>query len=136
MTNSTESAGNAEPAHCGAMLADAVDNLSLGLIVFDDKRKVVFCNSRYRELYGLTAEQIRPGTPVSAIVRHRLSLGLKVGSEPEDYIRERESSTIVPGTTIQEFSDGRRIAQTIYPMPGGGGMWPRSDTTFSDGLWP
>ena len=129
MPNSTEAAGHAEAACSGLMLADAVDNLSLGLIVFDGKREVVFCNRRYRELYGFTAEQVRPGTPVNDIVRHRLSLGLKVHSEPEDYIRERENSTIVPGTTIQEFADGRRIAHTIYPMPGGGGMATHEDIT-------
>ena len=129
MPNSTEAASHAEAACSGLMLADAVDNLSLGLIVFDGKREVVFCNRRYRELYGFTAEQVRPRTPVNDIVRHRLSLGLKIHSEPEDYIRERENSAIVPGTTIQEFADGRRIAHTIYPMPGGGGMATHEDIT-------
>ena len=132
MTNRTDSAGNTEPARSGPLLADAVDNLSLGLIVFDGKRQVVFCNRRYREIYGFTAEQVRPGTPVSAIVRHRLGLGLKVHAEPEDYIRERENSTLVPGTTIQEFSDGRRIAHTVYPMPGGGGMATHEDITAQE----
>jgi PAS domain-containing protein len=62
MTNSTETAGRAEPSCSRPMLADAIDNLSLGVVVFDGKRDVVFCNKRYTEIYGLTAEQVRPGT--------------------------------------------------------------------------
>ena len=95
----------------------AVDNLSLGLIVFDGKREVVFCNKRYMEIYGLSSEQAKPGTPVSELIRHRLNLGLKIRSNPDDYIRERVDNVIVPATIIQEFTDGRIIAYTVHPMP-------------------
>src|SRR5690349_6538118 len=43
----------------------AIHNLSLGIVIFNDKREVVFCNRRYRDMYGLTAEQVKPGTPTS-----------------------------------------------------------------------
>jgi diguanylate cyclase (GGDEF)-like protein len=129
MTNSTETAGRAEPSCSRPMLADAIDNLSLGVVVFDGKRDVVFCNKRYTEIYGLTAEQVRPGTPVSTLIQHRLKLRLKIHSRPEEYIRERASKAIVSGTAIQEFSDGRIIAYTVYPMPGGGGMATHEDIT-------
>jgi diguanylate cyclase (GGDEF)-like protein len=129
MTKSTESAGDAEPSCSRPVLADAIDNLSLGIVVFDSKRDVVFCNKRYTEIYGLTAEQVKPGTPVSALIQHRLKLGLKIQSKPEAYIQERAGKAIGPGTAIQEFSDGRIIAYTVYPMPGGGGMTTHEDIT-------
>jgi diguanylate cyclase (GGDEF)-like protein len=134
MTNSTESASLAEPLCSSRMLADAIDNLSLGVVVFDGKRDVVFCNRRYAEIYGLAAEQVKPGTPVSALIQHRLKLGLKIHSKPEEYIRERVSKTIVSGTAMQEFSDGRIIAYTVYPIPGGGGMATHEDVTDQEDM--
>mgnify|MGYP002336375755 CR=1 FL=1 len=38
-------------------LEDAINHLSLGIVVFNDKREVVFCNARYAEMYGLSPEQ-------------------------------------------------------------------------------
>jgi diguanylate cyclase (GGDEF)-like protein/PAS domain S-box-containing protein len=111
------------------MLADAIENLPLGIVVFDDKREVVFCNRRYTEIYGFTAEQVKPGTPISTLIKHRLHLGLKVRPELEEFVRRCLGKALVPGTAVQEFKDGRIIAHTVYPMPGGGGMSTHEDIT-------
>jgi diguanylate cyclase (GGDEF)-like protein len=121
-------------ANLGARLEEAIDHLSLGIVVFDDKREVVFCNARYRELYGLTPEQVKPGTPTRDLIRHRLNLGLKVQLAPDDYIRERVGRDIALDTTVQELADGRIIAYTVYPMPGGGGMATHEDITEREEL--
>jgi diguanylate cyclase (GGDEF)-like protein len=121
-------------AQLGARLEEAIDHLSLGIVVFDDKREVVFCNARYRELYGLTPEQVKPGTPTRDLIRHRLNLGLKVQLAPDDYIRERVGRDIALDTTVQELADGRIIAYTVYPMPGGGGMATHEDITEREEL--
>ena len=112
----------ARSAQSNARLEEAINNLSLGIVIFDEKREVVFCNARYREMYGLSPEQGRPGTPTHELIRHRLELGLKVQLAPDDYIRERIGRDIALDTTLQEFTDGRIIAYAVYPMPGGGGM--------------
>ena len=114
------------PAQC---LEEAINNLSLGIIIFDRKRDVVFCNRRYAEIYGLTPEQVRPGTPVASLIQHRLNLGLKVRAKPEDYIRERLDREIVHDSVTQEFADGRIINYTVYPMADGGGMAAHEDIT-------
>ena len=129
MTDSVEGAINPEPDHPGRLLEQAVDNLSLGLVVFDGEGEVVFCNQRYMEIYRLSSEQVKPGTPVSDLIRHRLNLGLKIHSTPDDYIRERLDNIIDPATAIQEFADGRIIAFTVRPLPGGGGMATHEDVT-------
>ena len=64
-------------APSSARLEEAINHLSLGIVIFDEKREVVFCNERYREMYGLSPEQVKPGTPTSELIRHRLGLGLK-----------------------------------------------------------
>jgi len=132
--DSVACAAEAEPARPDRLLEEAIHQLSLGLIVFDGKREVVFCNTRYMEIYRLSAEQVQPGTPISQLIRHRLNLGLKVRSNPDDYVRERIGNVIVPATTIQEFADGRTIAYTVHPLPGGGGMATHEDITGRDEL--
>src|ERR1700681_434314 len=116
MTDSVERAIEPEPGHPAGLLEQAINDLSLGLIIFDNKREVVFCNKRYTEIYGLSADQVKPGTPTSELIQHRLNLGLKVPSEPDDYIRERGGGAVVPGMTVHEFTDGRIIAYAVYPM--------------------
>ena len=115
-------------------LEEAIDHLSLGIVIFNEKREVVFCNKRYMEMYGLSPEQVKPGTPTSELIRHRLKLGLKVQIAPDDYIRERVGREIALDTTVQEFTDGRIIAYTVYPMPGGGGMATHEDITEREEL--
>ena len=121
-------------AHSSARLEEAINHLSLGIVIFDEKREVVFCNERYREMYGLSPEQVKPGTPTSELIRHRLDLGLKVQVAPDDYIRERVGRNIALDTTVQEFADGRIIAYTVYPVPGGGGMATHEDITEREAL--
>jgi len=122
------------PAPLSARLEEAINNLSLGIVVFDEKREVVFCNERYREMYGLSPEQVKPGTPTRELIQHRLDLGLKVQVAPDDYIRARIGRDIALDTTVQEFADGRIIAYTVYPMPGGGGMATHEDITEREEL--
>ncbi len=129
-----ERAIDPKPAHRTWLLEEAINNLSLGLIVFDNKREVVFCNKRYTEIYGLSSDQVKPGTPTRELIQHRLNLGLKVPSKPDDYIRERVEGAVVPGTTVHEFTDGRIIAYTAYPMPDGGGMATHDDITGREEL--
>ena len=115
-------------------LEEAINHLSLGIVIFNDKREVVFCNKRYMEMYGLSPAQVKPGTPTSELIRHRLNLGLKVQITPDDYVRERVGRDIALDTTVQQFTDGRIIAYTVHPLPGGGGMATHEDITEREEL--
>jgi diguanylate cyclase (GGDEF)-like protein len=107
----------------------ALNNMSQGLVLFDKERRVVICNRRYREIYGLTSEQVKPGTPISDLIQHRLSLGLKVLSGHGDYVRTRVEGEITPANAFHEFADGRTIAYAIRPLPDGGGVATHEDVT-------
>jgi diguanylate cyclase (GGDEF)-like protein len=130
MTDSAKRAIDPEPAPPGRLLENAINHLSLGLVIFDNQRKVVFCNQRYADIYGLSSEQIQPGTPVSELIQRRLDMGGHNGlSDPDAYIRDRFRDAVVPDTTVQQFADGRTIIFTVYPMPDGGGMATHEDIT-------
>jgi diguanylate cyclase (GGDEF)-like protein len=123
-----------EPAGLRALLDEAIHNLSLGIVIFNVNRRVVFCNRRYMQMYGLSPEQVAPGTPTSALIQHRLNIGLKVRVAPEQYIRERVGRDIALDTTVQEFTDGRIIAYTVRSLPDGGGIATHEDITEREGL--
>jgi diguanylate cyclase (GGDEF)-like protein len=129
-----ETAIDPGPADLHALLEEAIHNLSLGIVIFSDKRQVVFCNRRYMQMYGLTSEQVKPGTPTSDLIKHRLKLGLKVRTTHDEYIRERVGRNIALDTTVQEFTDGRIIAYTVRPLPDGGGIATHEDITEREEL--
>jgi diguanylate cyclase (GGDEF)-like protein len=134
MTDRDQPAVDPGPADLSAQLERAINHLSLGIVIFDSKREVVYCNRRYMAMYGLSPEQVKPGTPTTELIRHRLKLGLKVRVAPEDYIRERVGRDIALDTTVQEFTDGRIIAYTVRPMPDGGGIATHEDVTEREAL--
>ena len=134
MAELAERAADQEPEHPISLFEEAINNLSLGLIIFDSKREVVFCNERYREIYRLAPEQAKRGTPTSNLIQHRLNLGLKIHSQPDEYIRERVGNAILPATSVHEFNDGRIIAYSVRPMSNGGGMATHEDITEREGL--
>ena len=129
MTESIERAIAPQQVHPTSLLEQAFNNLSLGLIICDNKYEVVFCNKRYMEIYGLSSEQVKPGTPVRDLIQHRFNLGFKVLSKPDEYIRGRAGNAVVPGTTVHQYTDGRIISYTIYPLPDGGAMATHEDIT-------
>src|SRR3974390_481409 len=73
----------------------ALTNMSQGLVMFDAQGRVVICNQRYLDMYGLTSAQVHPGSPLVEILRHRLSSGSFAG-DPDVYAREVLGR--IPGT--------------------------------------
>jgi diguanylate cyclase (GGDEF)-like protein len=129
MTYPIELAIDREPTHRSSVLEEALNNLSLGLVIFDKKREVVFCNKRYMEIYRLSSEQVRPGTPVSGLIQHRMKLGLKVLSISGESAGERVGNAVVPATTVFQFTDGKIVTCTIYALSDDGGMATHEDIT-------
>ncbi len=53
-----------------AHLFDAIEALDAGIVMFDAGQRLVFCNSRYREIYDLPAGLTRPGTAYHELIAH------------------------------------------------------------------
>src|SRR5262249_1168698 len=58
-----------------ARLDTAVSNMSQGLLLFDASERIVICNRRYIELYGLSADVVRPGCSFQRLLEHRKETG-------------------------------------------------------------
>ncbi len=52
-------------------LDTAVNNMTQGLLLFDSSQRLVICNQRYLEMYGLSAEIVKPGCSFRDVIAHR-----------------------------------------------------------------
>jgi len=61
----------------------AINNMTQGLLLFDSSQQLVVCNQRYIEMYGLSAEIVKPGCRFREIIAHRKASGSFAGNEDE-----------------------------------------------------
>ena len=109
----------------------AIENMPIGLVMFDGDEKLIVANSRYAEIYKMPAELMKPGTPISAIVEHRVRNGQYPGSDPKEYARfiAETAGRSQPQNDILQFRDGRIISMFYKPMQGGGWVATHEDIT-------
>ena len=108
-------------------LDTALEHMSQGLCMFDNEKKLVVCNDRYRQIYRLPLELITPGTPLRRIVEFRIAIG--VHSADHGRHAEKISGQDRQQTSTVEFKDGRIIALKYQPMPDGGWVATHEDIT-------
>jgi len=111
-------------------LSTAIGNMSQGLLMFDAEGRLLVCNDRYIEMYGLARESIGPGCTLDQLLDVRKANGTFPG-RTEAY-RNELSAALADGKTyekILELNDGRIIALVHQPMPGGGWVATDEDVT-------
>jgi len=111
-------------------LDTAISNMSQGFLMFDSSKRIVICNRRYIEMYGLSADVVRPGCAFHELIRHRKETGSFVG-DVEAYCADLDSR-LARGTTtslVVEVADGRSIHVVNQPMAGGGWVATHEDIT-------
>lgn len=101
----------------------ALNNMSQGLCMFDAEQKVVVSNARYGEIYRLSRDQTKPGTPLRQILEFRREMGTNFGVAPETYLK----LNVKTANEVQELADGRVIAISRHPMPNGGWLTTHED---------
>jgi diguanylate cyclase (GGDEF)-like protein len=114
-------------------LLDAVlDHMAHGLCAFDDKLELIVVNSRYLEIYGLTFEEARPGTPMIELMRRSITRGVhRPGIGAEEMMADFKKRLIdnKEPELIRHLADGRVVAVRHQPMVGGGWVGTYEDIT-------
>ena len=108
----------------------AINNMSQALLMFDSSARLVITNNRYREMYGLPAEIVKPGCLLRELLEHRRNNGT-FADEPDTYV-ENLMAVIAEGKTwsqLMELPDGRTISVLNHPMAGGGWVATHEDIT-------
>ena len=57
----------------------ALSNMTPGLCLFGADKSLVIANIRFREMYDLPEELVRPGTPLPLILQHHADRGAATG---------------------------------------------------------
>ena len=107
----------------------ALNNMPHGLAMFDSEQRLVVANMRYAEIYGLSPEDVEPGTPLRRILEVRFRKGVYAATMSAEELRERLTPSATPWIRIQELSDGRSIVVSRQPMPNGGWVTTHEDIT-------
>ena len=112
------------------MLQTVLDNMSQGVVMFDSQMQLIFCNQRYVEMYGLSADVAQPGCPLRELIEHRVASGSFAG-DPIEYIAGL-TETLAAGETMQQtvtLADGRAFSVVNKPIAGGGWLSTHEDVT-------
>jgi diguanylate cyclase (GGDEF)-like protein/PAS domain S-box-containing protein len=112
------------------LLNTALANMAHGLSMFDRDLRLVMCNDRYAEMYGLQPQLTKPGTPLRTILEARIPPDMPP-QEAERFIRERLENVVTGNTRGMEnkLKDGRIIAVTYALLAEGGWVAIHHDVT-------
>jgi methyl-accepting chemotaxis protein len=108
----------------------AIDAMSQGVCMFDASERLIICNSKYYEMYGLTPADAPPGSTLSQVLARRVAKGT-FSRDPGQYRQELVSHVRNGETTTHEVtpSEGRQLLVMNHPVKGGGWVGTHQDIT-------
>jgi len=112
-------------------LNEALNNMVQGLCMFDADRKLILCNKQYLDMYGFSAEVVKPGILMADIMRYSISLGNYREEDAQRALASRNDKRNLSERTVikQYLKDGRVIAVLNEPMASGGTVATYEDIT-------
>jgi methyl-accepting chemotaxis protein len=112
------SAGRGKRAR-GRLLAIAIDNMTQGVVMFDAAERLVVCNDRFLDMYGLSRDVVKPGCTFLDVINNRKTTG-SLDIDVEKY-RAEVIAEMTQGRTLSrvvETPDGRAISVVNRPIAG------------------
>jgi diguanylate cyclase (GGDEF)-like protein/PAS domain S-box-containing protein len=108
----------------------AVNNMAQALLLFDASERLVICNKRYLEMFGLTSEVAKPGCTLQELIQHRKDVGSLLGDVDEhcEDIRQTSRTRQKTQSTVST-SDGRWMQIVNQPLAEGGWVSTIEDVT-------
>jgi diguanylate cyclase (GGDEF)-like protein/PAS domain S-box-containing protein len=105
-----------------AFVSSALNNLSHGVVMTDAQSRIVFCNDRYLEIYGLTRLDVTKNMTGRELLEMRRRRGV-LGISDEDFYQGARS----PEGLITELPGGRSVLVKYFPLPNGGSVATHED---------
>ncbi len=114
-------------------LDTAINNMSQGLLLFDSSERLIVCNGRYIEMYGLSPEVLKPGCTFREAIEHRQATG-SFNGDIDEYCRDTLRNTAREHVVVIKTTDGRSVQITNRPVKGGGWVATHEDITERENL--
>src|SRR5262245_4692292 len=103
-----------------SFLAIVINNMTQGVILFDAHERILVCNDRYIEMYGLSPDVVKPGCKLLDLINNRITTG-SLNIDAEKY-RAEILAAVKQGQSmnrIVETPDGRAVSVVNRPIKGG-----------------
>jgi diguanylate cyclase (GGDEF)-like protein/PAS domain S-box-containing protein len=103
-------------------ISSALNHLNQGVVITDPNKRVVFCNNRYLEIYGLERSDISDnmtGPDLAELWRQRGILDVSA----EDFYGQASA----PEGFVTELSGGRSVRVRYFGLPNGGWVATHED---------
>jgi diguanylate cyclase (GGDEF)-like protein len=112
------------------LLETVLDNMSQGVLMFDSETRLIFCNRRYLEMYGLIPEVARPGRYLRDLLIQRIQNGT-FADDPDEYIVRLREGIAAQGSFYHttHLPDSRAFSVVSKPIAGGGWLATHEDIT-------
>ena len=110
----------------------AVENLSQGLVMFDASARLIVCNQRYLDMYGLSPDIVKPGCALLDLLNHRAAVGTFPAEAIGSYMAELKEA-LDQGTTVRRITslgDGRIVSVVNQSIASGGWVATHEDVTI------
>jgi diguanylate cyclase (GGDEF)-like protein len=104
--------------------------MTQGLLLFDASKRLVICNQRYVEMFGVSREVIKPGCTFRELLMHRQQTGTFT-DDVDDYCSYIDGM-LNQGEAFQRIlvtADGRSIQVLYQPLADGGWVTTLEDFT-------
>jgi diguanylate cyclase (GGDEF)-like protein/PAS domain S-box-containing protein len=107
-----------------AYISSALNSLSHGVVMTDPMKRIVYCNDRYLQIYGLQRSDLPPGMTGAQLLALRRERGTLDCSVEEFYARAKS-----PEGFVTELPNGRSIVVKHFGLPNGGSVATHEDST-------
>jgi diguanylate cyclase (GGDEF)-like protein len=117
-------------AMLNARFAAVLDNLPHGVALFDKDKRVTIANRHYGEMYGLTKDDVKPGSLLADILAKRVAKGVFV-ENAKKYIdaRLKDVQASAPSQSLDRLSNGKVFSTSRRPLMEGGWLTVHEDVT-------
>jgi diguanylate cyclase (GGDEF)-like protein/PAS domain S-box-containing protein len=118
------------------ILMDAtLESMAQGLCVYDRHMRIVVLNRRYRDIYGLGPDEVRPGMTMREVIGRSVAKGAHIVGKSADEICDDFVRTLIENqepVLQRHLADGRIIAVRAQPMANGGWVATFEDITAQE----
>jgi diguanylate cyclase (GGDEF)-like protein len=108
----------------------AVNNMTQSLLLFDSSDRLIVCNKRYIEMFGLSLNIVKPGCSFRDLIAHRKENGSLIGDVDQycsSVLRSMRAGKI--NLNVVMIPDGRSIQIVNQPLAEGGWLTTLEDIT-------
>jgi diguanylate cyclase (GGDEF)-like protein len=108
----------------------AINNMTQGLLLYDSSERLIVCNQRYIEMYGLSPDVVKPGLGFRDLIAYRKESGSFKGDVDGfccTVLRNVALGKVTHNVVVT--ADGRSIQIVNQPLLGGGWVTTHEDIT-------